>query len=89
MSMLCASLMTILTSCTKQVHGVNLQWIVIPLAIIFIVMIGIVIVKNYRSIAEEKRLTLEMARRQKIFAAEAAEKQKQLTAETAEKNKQQ
>jgi hypothetical protein len=87
MSLLCVLLMTILTSCAKEVHGINLQWIVIPLVMILIVAVGIVIVKNYKSIAEEKRLTAEMARRQKIFAEEAAEKQKQLAAGEVEKDK--
>ena len=89
MSLLCISLMTILTSCSKEIYGVNVQWIVIPLVIIFIVGIGIVIIKNYKSLAEEKKLIAEMAIRQKIFAEEEVERQKQLAKEGADKNKRQ
>jgi hypothetical protein len=89
MSLLFFSLMTILTSCAKEIHGVNIQWIVIPLLIIFIVGIGIVIIKNYKSLAEEKKLIAEMAIRQKIFAEEEVERQKQLAKENADKSKQQ
>jgi hypothetical protein len=89
MCLFCISLMTILTSCAKEIHGINIQWIVIPFVAIFIVGIGIVIVKNYKSLAEEKKLIAEMAIRQKIFAEEEAERQKQLVKKDAEKNKQQ
>jgi hypothetical protein len=83
-NLLCISLMTILTSCSQEIHGIKLQWIAIPFVLIFFVIIGIVIVKNYRSLAEEKKLIAEMAIRQKIFAAEEVERQKQLAAEKKE-----
>jgi hypothetical protein len=89
MNLLCISFMTILTSCAKEIHGINIQWIVIPLVIIFIVGIGFVIIKNYKSLAEEKKLIAEMAIRQKMFAEEEQERQKQLAKEEADKNKQQ
>lgn len=81
MSVICISLMTILTSCSKEVHGIKLQWIGIPIVIILIAVIGVVVFKNYKSMAEEKQLIAEMARRQEMFAAEEAERQKQLAAE--------
>ena len=87
-NLVCISLMAMLTSCSKQVHGISLNWIVVPLAIIVIVAIGIVVLKNYRSMAEEKKLIEEMARREKMFAAEEAERQKQLAAQEAQQNKQ-
>jgi uncharacterized integral membrane protein len=83
MSLICASLMTVLTSCSKEVHGMKLQWIVIPFGILLIAIIGVIVYKNYKSLAEEKQLIAEMARREKMFAEEA-EKQKQRAAEKAE-----
>jgi len=88
-SVLFILLTIILTGCSKTVYGINLLSIVIPLAIILAVAIGIVIVKNYKSMAEEKQLIAEMARREQMFAAEEAERQKKLAAEEAEKDKQQ
>jgi hypothetical protein len=86
MSLLCISLMTLLASCAKEIHGIKLQWVGIPVAIILIVIIGVIIFKNYKSIAEEKKLIAEMAIRQKIFAEEEAERQKQIAAKKEEIN---
>lgn len=83
MSLICVSLMTVLTGCSKEVHGLKLQWIAIPFGILLIAIIGVIVYKNYKSMAEEKQLIAEMARREKMFAEEA-EKQKQRAAEKAE-----
>jgi hypothetical protein len=79
--LICFLLMNILTGCSKEIYGVKLQWIGFPLLVILIAIVGVIIYKNYKSLAEEKQLIAEMARRQEMFAAEEAERQKQLTAE--------